>query len=204
MFLKIFKASPNDQGHDLYLLTHRDDQPTTDVKLAHQWFWHKWRTGRDNDTVKRCFFFQANVPITKNELFGTISQLWKKLIGNLEQFQLPFNAIDLCSQFTQYCCLVATSRTNLENFVASTDLKQFCLKCHGIGLRNGLSCRNGKGFVLVRMVQKTRIHEQMSRNLAYGSQHLWVADALIFNNLNKLLPQTLMFKGIFQCKGVLR
>lgn len=67
---------------------------------------------------------------------------------------------------------------------------------HGVGHRDGLSAGDGKGLVLVGMICKHGLNEQMTWDLTDGPQYEFIVDALVAQFLYKTCTMTLMKRRI--------
>lgn len=201
MFLKLGLVFPDEHGHDLVVFTERNHKPSSYFELRHQGFWYDRRTGGDDDTVKRRVVGQAFVTIAKRQMLGPDAEFRKQNRGLFEQLILPFNAVHLSTHRTQNRSLVTRPGTYFKDFIVFFHLEQLALESHGVRLRNGLSRADGKSLVLVSVIFKTRIQEQVTWNLFNGVQNVFIGDAFLLEQRRQLVPKALVFTGIFQNIG---
>ena len=168
-------------------ITDGNDHASSDLELAEQGLWDVRRTARDDDSVKggeHRFAFVSVAVIQRR--FPT--HRFEQRPCRVEEGFLPFDAVDFEAERTKHRTLITASSADFQDVVSWLSTEQFALLGDGVGLADGLACRNGKRFVAVGELRERRIQKVMPRHAVHRIQHTLVLNAHRPQLLKQLAP----------------
>src|SRR3954447_7150118 len=134
-----------------------------------------------------------------------IAQFLEPCRGAVGELIQALNRVHIGGDLRQHCGGVTGTGADLEDFFAALEHQGFCHEGDNVGLGNGLARANRERRVFVSEFAQTLRHEQLSRHLAHGVKHEFIADTargyVLLDHLVAERSKGIGVSGKMLCRG---